>query len=115
VWLPMLPADSAASAAKQSTAFQDPRVAQGWDAERRIGDVFAETLKLTRTAWDVYLLYPPNVTWQDDHPPLPAFWMHQLAAPWTVDQEFRLDPGRLSHELFNLLGDGSGSGRATSP
>lgn len=103
MWLPMLPADSAESAAKQSTVFQDRRVQQGWDAKRRIGDVFAETLTLTRTAWDVYLLYPPNVTWQDDQPPLPAFWMHQLVAPWKVDQEFRLDPTTLSRSVHDLL------------
>ena len=50
VWLPMLPGDSAETAVTQSQAFQDRRVIQGWDAERRIGDLFAKTLKLTRTA-----------------------------------------------------------------
>ncbi len=106
VWLPMLPGDSAETAVTQSQAFQDRRVTQGWDAERRIGDLFTKTLKLTRTAWDVYLLYPPYVTWKDQGPPLPAFWMHQLPSDWGVDQELRLDPARLSHEVFGLLTGG---------
>ena len=106
VWLPMLPGDSAETAVTQSQAFQDRRVIQGWDAERRIGDLFTKTLKLTRTAWDVYLLYPPDVTWKGSEPPLPAFWMHQLPSDWGANQELRLDSGRLSHEVFNLLRGG---------
>ncbi len=102
----MLPGDSAETAVTQSQAFQDRRVIQGWDAERRIGDLFAKTLKLTRTAWDVYLLYPPDVTWKGSEPPRPAFWMHQLPSDWGANQKLRLDSGRLSHEVFNLLGGG---------
>jgi hypothetical protein len=102
----MLPEDSAETALTQSQVFQDRRVVQGWDAERRIGDLFANTLKLTRTAWDVYLLYPPGVTWKGNEPPLPAFWMHQLPSSWGADQELRLNSGTLSHELSNLLRGG---------
>ncbi len=100
----MLPGDSAETAVTQSQAFQDRRVIQGWDAERRIGDLFAKTLKLTRTAWDVYLLYPPDVTWKGGEPPLPAFWMHQLPADWGADQELRLDPAKLSQAVLDSLG-----------
>jgi hypothetical protein len=107
VWLPMLPGDSLKAAATQSQAFQDRRVLQGWNGERRVGDLFAEILKLTRTAWDVYLLYPPNVTWKEKRPPPPSFWMHQLPPDWGADQKLLLDPGRLSHEVHRLLrGDG---------
>ncbi len=104
VWLPMLPGDSIEAAATQSQAFQDRRMSQGWDGERQIGDLFAETLELTRTAWDVYLLYPPNVKWTEKRPPLPSFWMHQLPSEWGADQELRLDAARLSHEVLALLG-----------
>jgi hypothetical protein len=103
VWLPMLPGDSVEAAATQSRAFQDRRVLQGWDPDRRIGDIFAEALKLARTAWDVYLLYTANVTWKAKRPPRPTFWMHQLPSDWGADQELRLDPGRLSHEVHRLL------------
>jgi hypothetical protein len=102
----MLPGDSAETAVTQSQVFQDRRVVQGWDAERHIGDLFAKTLKLTRTAWDVYLLYPPGITWKGREPPRPGFWMHQLPADWGADQELRLDSGTLSHALSNLLRDG---------
>ena len=102
----MMPGDSAEAAVTQSGSFQDQRVAQGWDADRRIGDIFAKTLGLTRTAWDVYLLYPSGVIWKEDTPPSPAFWMHQLPTDWGANQEVRLDPGRLSREVLRSLGRG---------
>ena len=104
VWLPMLPGDSAESAVRQSEVFQDARVVQGWDPHRQIGDIFAGTLKLTRTAWDVYLLYPPGAEWRGDAPPPPAFWMHQLTPDWGADQQLRLDPDTLSREVLKSLG-----------
>jgi hypothetical protein len=37
-------------------------------------------------AWDVYLIYPPKVTWSDKDPPQPSFMMHQL--PGLDNQKF---------------------------
>ncbi len=76
VWVPMLAEDTPAAA--EAEAFADPRVARGWDATREIADGFAASLRLRRTAWDVYLIYAPGITWRDDEPPAPSAWMHQL-------------------------------------
>ncbi len=104
VWIPMLPGDSVEAAVERSAGFQDRRVVQGWDQERRLGGVFANTLGLTRTAWDVYLVYPPDVTWAGDEPPAPAFWMHQLSAAWGANEELFLDPDALSAAVGDTLG-----------
>ena len=102
-WLPMLEGDDAEAASRQSELFRESRVSKGWDAQRRIGDLFAQTLGLQSTAWDVYLLYPPGVRWDDAKPPQPAFWMHQLPEVMGADSKLFLDADRLAEELRRLL------------
>ena len=51
-------------------------------------------------------LYPPGVTWDEDQPPDPAFWMHQLPADSGADRDLVLYPSRFAQELLRLLGDG---------
>ncbi len=102
-WLPMLEGDDAEAARRQSELVQESRVTKGWDAQRRIGDLFAQTLGLRSTAWDVYLLYPPGVRWDDSEPPQPAFWMHQLPEVLGADSNLFLDAYRLAGELRRLL------------
>ncbi len=42
-----------------------------------------------RVAWDVYLVYPPGATWDDD-PPVPAAWRHQLGdSSWADAAHYR--------------------------
>lgn len=104
VWLPMRPTDEAAAATVQAAAFKDPRlVAEGWDAEREIGRLFAQTLGLTRTAWDVYLVYEPGITWEGKQPPKPTYWMHQLDPDSGADQRYCLNPETLVHKVGNIL------------
>jgi len=102
-WLPMLEGDDAEAARRQSELVREGRVTKGWDGERRIGDLFAQTLGLRSTAWDVYLLYPPGVRWDDREPPQPAFWMHQLPEALGADSKLFLDADRLARELRRLL------------
>jgi hypothetical protein len=85
VFLPMLEGDERAAAVAQAAELNDPRVAQLWDPERDMGELSARTLGLSSTAWDVYLVYPPGVTWDAEIPPLPTFWMHQLPSEIGAD------------------------------
>lgn len=104
VWLPMLGSDDFTSALRQSEALRDPRIVyEAWDAGKRSGEAFARTLKLERTAWDVYLVYAPGVAWDGDLPPAPSFWMHQLAPDSGADQALCLNPARLIREVERLL------------
>ncbi len=96
--------DNEESAQAASGSFLDDRVKHNWDSKRRFGELFAKRLNLKGLAWDVYLLYAPGVTWSEDEPPGPTFWMHQLPAKTGADGKFLLNPGRFSHELMNLLG-----------
>ena len=100
----MMPGDSIEHAQQEADVFTDKRVTHAWDPQRRLGDLFAETLNLTSTAWDVYFLYARGVSWEDEPPP-PSFWMHQLGTSTGVEARQLLEPGRLLRELAALLGD----------
>lgn len=100
VWIPMLPADTAAVACAQAGSWNDKRLLlQGWDAGCAIGGMFSKTLKLTRTAWDIYLIYAPGLIWEGELPPAPSFWMHQLRPDSGADQNRRLSLPRLQQEV----------------
>ncbi|MFQ5872091.1 MAG: hypothetical protein ACE5IB_08035 [Candidatus Geothermarchaeales archaeon] len=103
VWIPMLSEDNVESARFQEETLQDRRFVQGWDPERRIGNLFATTLNLRLTAWDVYLLYASGVKWEGKEPPPPTSWMHQLPQDWGADGKLLLNPDRFFHEVNRLL------------
>jgi hypothetical protein len=102
----MMRKDSLERADAQAVPFEDLPVVHVWDAERQVGNLYSKTLGLQSTAWDFYLLYPPGVTWDEDEPPEPAFWMHQLPASSGAPRDLVLYPSKFSQELLRLLGDG---------
>ena len=104
IWLPIMDADDAGIAEVEAARFPLERIEHVWDLERRFGDLFAKTLALKGVAWDVYMLYAPQVTWDQEYPPPPTFWMHQLPPKAGADPKFLLAPGPLLFELMRLLG-----------
>jgi hypothetical protein len=102
----MMANDSHARADAEAESFEGLPAVHIWDAERQVGDRYAETLGLQSTVWDFYFLYPTGVTWDDDQPPQPAFWMHQLPAASGADRDLVLYPTRFLQELFELFGEG---------
>ncbi len=107
VWIPMLPSDNEAAAREASGRFDDARVHQLWDANRRSGiafsrDVFPRWLKDAaealppghmlceslksradkppekRPLWDIALFYAKGIEWKDG-PPKPDYWAKQIA------------------------------------
>ena len=107
VWLPMMSGDDPESARAASESYADDRVEHRWDPERRLGALFAKRLGLQGVAWDVYLLYPAGVVWEDDGPPEPTFWMHQLPMAAGADKARLLHPESLYHAVANALGSGA--------
>jgi copper chaperone len=103
VWLPMEAGDDPPAARRQAATFQDPRLTEGWDPDREMGDLFARTLALRGAAWDVYLVYDRGVRWEGDEPPAPSFWMHQLEEAVGADQKLSLDLNRFSREVLARL------------
>jgi hypothetical protein len=100
VWLPMVEGDSSEAATAQASRLSDKRVVlQGWDGERAIGELFRSTLNLTRTAWDVYLIYAPGVKWEGKEPPAPSSWMHQLRADSGADPKLCLNAPAFAKKL----------------
>ena len=102
VWEPMRSDDSPEAATEQAGQVRDTRIWQGWNGNKSVGDLFGKTLDIHDTAWDVYLIYKPGIRWEDQEPPRPTFWMHQLEG---VDPKLLLcaDPTRLSIEVAKLL------------
>lgn len=103
----MMRNDNDERARDEATTFEGIQVAHVWDPKHHLGDLYAETLSLDSTAWDVYFLYAPGVRWEGNEPPQPTFWMHQLPAASGADRTLVLYPPRLSQELLKLLGDGA--------
>jgi len=103
VWLPMMSEDDLERATAAAESFRDDRVYHGWDPERELAMLFGKALNLAGAAWDVYLLYPPAVTWTADVPPQPAFWMHQLPTTTAIEGTHLFNPGLFAQELLHLL------------
>jgi mercuric ion transport protein len=106
VWLPMKPKDSPQTAWLESEKLKDERVSvRGWDNERQIGNLFAKPLKLSTTAWDVYLVYASGIKWEGKQPPKPSYWMHQLRGQ-RADRMLCLNPAALSAQVELFLTQG---------
>ena len=78
-WVPVLPEDVEAPDEETTGIVPDARARHYWDAEGHLPKLFHSVLGLPADwpAWDVYLAYPPGVTWGET-PPAPAYWEHQL-------------------------------------
>ncbi len=100
----MMSGDNLDSAHSESESYADDRVEHRWDPERKLGEVFAKRLGLRGVAWDVYLVYPAGVVWDDDDPPEPTFWMHQLPAGAGADESRLLSPESLYDAVADALG-----------
>ena len=103
VWLPVLPSGAHEAAAQRETKrIRDNRAMPFFDAEARAGKAYSSILHLPSglPAWDVYLVFGPEVHWEGN-PPAPTYWMHQLgrAGP----PELRLDGERLERVVRSLL------------
>lgn len=101
VWLPMVPTDFEFSVPKATKLLPDERVIHYWDKDTKLGEAFTPVLGLGETAWDVYLLYPPDAEWKEQ-PPKPVYWMHQLG----VESAPTLNGETLAGEVRKLLDAG---------
>lgn len=113
VWLPMMRNDSLERARIEAEPFEGLHMVHAWDPERKLGHLFEKTLNLRSTVWDFYFLYASGVRWEENEPPQPTFWMHQLPSSSGADRDLVLYPTRFSQELLGLLGDGVEPSRTT--
>ena len=102
--VPMLEADTAIAAMERARSWSEGRARHWWDGATEISRLYAKTLGLKAPAWDVSVLHSPGIRWEEEMPPAPTFWMHQLSPSVGADPALRLshDPSRLSHVLDEL-------------
>jgi len=87
--------------ARATATVADARARHFWDGSGFSLHAFRSALGLPFfvDAWDVYLIYGPDVRWDATAPPAPDFWMHQLShAPGA-----RLDPAAFGTRLAQMV------------
>ena len=102
VWEPILKTDDERSSRKAGTLFPDERVKDYWVQTRAVGELFQAPINLKgEPAWDVYLVYEPDIVWDSNAPPEPTFFMHQLGGRLPDGQ--RLDGPKLRDAIEKIL------------
>lgn len=105
VWIDMLPSDNEKVATNSAAIFDDPRVKQFYDPDRKSGYAIAKDLLYENAgpAWDIYLYYDKDAQWTDA-PPKPVDWVHQLGGGRRADAA-RFRPGQ---RLVDALRESTG-------
>ncbi len=112
VWIDMLPSDNAEAATKSAAIFDDPRVTQFYDPDRKSGYAIGKDLLYENAgpAWDIYLYYDKDAQWTDA-PPKPIEYVHQLSGGRRADPA-RFTPGQ---KLVEALHSATGRIQPNSP
>ena len=101
VWEPILRTDNLRGARKATSILPDARVRHYWIAGQEVGEMFKPALGLKdEVAWDVYLVYPAAVEWNETRPPKPSYFMHQLHE---LPAARRLDATTLATQLRKVI------------
>jgi hypothetical protein len=103
VWLPVLPFRAHESAARREAGrIPDRRAVGFYDPDTHLGKLYSAILHLPRglPAWDVYLVFGPEVRWEQS-PPAPTYWMHQLGR--VGPRELLLDAEQMRQVISGLL------------
>ena len=102
VWEPILRTDNEISSRKATTLLPDPRVEHYWVGSQAIGEMFQEPINLkTEPAWDVYLVYAAGVEWNQETPPEPVYFQHQLGG--RLPGQYRLNGVKLAKKIEEAL------------
>jgi hypothetical protein len=81
---------------------EDERAAHYWDPERQVGAAFQRHIaNLSSPAWDVWMLFAPGILWEDEIPPAPTWWEHQLSDLQDY-ADLRLDPDRFARKALEM-------------
>ncbi len=109
VWIDMLDTDDRRAAEAAASIFEPfPSVVQFHDPKAVVGAAVASAIGSPgRTAWDMYLFYPPGVRFEAELPP-PQDWAHQLGQTGWADPSrcyWEEDlPDALRAKMLSLLG-----------
>ncbi len=78
-FIDMMTTDGAEAARASAARVTDLRLTPFHDPKHVLGRAMARTLGWkSHVAWDTYFVYPPDVRWNAQDPPVPPAWFHQL-------------------------------------
>jgi hypothetical protein len=101
VWTPIFGGNFMRASRQLSKSFPDKRVSYFADSEALAGHLWERVLKTGREeAWDVYFLYGAEARWNEEEPPMPDFWMHQL---WGVNKAPQFKEPEFTAKLKEML------------
>ena len=81
---------------------EDERALHYWDEHAFVGSAFVPYIEnLQPPVWDVWMLFAPGVTWEEEGPPEPDWWEHQLTVLSHLPER-RLDPDRFAAKALEL-------------
>ena len=101
VHVPVLkPPPQAKDIAPSAKLLTNPHVRHYWNPTGSFGDALTKSVGLKNDkhdvfAWDVWLIYGPEATWDGELPPRPQLLMHQL---WALEDSKEFP--RLDREVF---------------
>ena len=82
---------------------QDERALHYWDPDMGVGEAFQDHIaNLGAPAWDVWMLFAPGVVWDEQLPPAPSWWEHQLGILMDEYGDLRLDSDRFAQKALQL-------------
>jgi hypothetical protein len=107
VHVPVLGAE-AKDIAPAAKLLKNPNVHHYWNPSGSFGRELAKAVNLMQGnelvyAWDVWLVYGPEVTWDGDYLPKPRLLMHQLRALQGSTEYPRLDSKAFAREVREQL------------
>ena len=101
IWAPMRSKDTPQLAYAQGERLSDARLRHYWDTFNELGRFFSSPLELPEPAHsNLYLIFGPCTTWQEDQAPQPAYWMHQFPGG---NQSYYLHPERFNRAIQSEL------------
>ena len=107
VHVPVLGAE-AKDVAPAAKLLHDTRVRHYWNPSGAFGRELSEAVQLRHAdelvyAWDVWLIYGPEASWDGARPPRPRLLMHQLRALQGSAEFPHLDAEAFAREVHQLL------------
>ena len=99
----MIETDGVESAKQTASAPTDSRVRQYFDVDKEVGTAYKKLFGLTKTAWDMFLVYGADVDWEIEQPPEPTFYMHQMNTEHGSDPTKILDPEEFKKRVEDIL------------
>jgi hypothetical protein len=100
---PMEEEDTEAGARQVTVNVPDPRAMHFWTADDVLADTWAQVLGVVddETGYDLYMIFPPGVRWDDEPPVAPYFmWVEKQGLP----KETRFNGVVFAEQVRRVLG-----------